>query len=217
MSAPELANIEVNFNNNDEGHDNGSATKGICIYNQRYNYEDNAITSESALGNLDIVDRLNKVLTCEHGFAFVEDSSSNPFAGLKLDGEDTIKRMAKNQILVFKCTKPIGEGSYCTYYCYLKDKDGNSWMIYIHDKKRHPVVFDIQEDLEIKFTATTDSNSVTTVTSVDTGNFSLTKIGTEFNYNDIELKNTSFNLAVNEKAETKVNIKPVGIVIAKTN
>ena len=144
-------------------------------------------------------------------------TNNNPFEGLTFtDGKnDNTKKMGSNQVLVFVCTKKINNVDYYTYYCYFKDGESipNAWLIYITNTSALPVVFDIQDDLEPIFSGVTSGEPSTfSVSMINTGNFILQK-GDDgyFTYASLQLKNTSFNLGIDEKTETTVGVEPVGV------
>lgn len=208
-SAERIA-INVNFKNNDSANTSASEENGICIYDQRYQYNDtDAIVT--SLSETELIEILKKVVV--QNLKLDTSESSNPFEKVKLvavTNADSIKKMDKNQILVFKCKKSINSTDYYTYYGYLKDDSNNTWVIYINNSKKYPVVFDIQDGLEPVFTL--KDNAIDTIS---TGNFVIAKdSSSNFNYSGVELKNTAFNLGYNETAESSVTMIPVGVFIA---
>ena len=126
--------------------------------------------------------------------------------------------MGANQILIYQSKQGMAENKYYTYYCYLKDKeegtegsersDGNVWLIYIPGpvtEKMKPVIFDLQDKLEPTFTKgiiTVNGNEPTKViVSVSTGNFDILRDSSGNWETVVNLKNTSFNLAVDDYSE----------------
>ena len=208
---------QINFNNNNE-QTAATSSVGISIYDQRYKTAD---TFTDVLSTSALLAILNKVIKVNEGSSMKgkESTTSDVFGDLAYTGgnNENTKKMAENQVLAFQCIKKIGEVSYYTYYCYFKDSSKNAWLIYVTNEKTLPVVFDIQDSLEPIFSGV-GGDSDFTVTMVNTGNFVLQKnSNNDFSYTDIQLKNTSFNLGIDEKTESSVAMKPFAIYTISTN
>lgn len=229
MTTPTL---EINFNNyrktNEEGI--GSINEGISIYNQRYPL-DKALTESLSLDQIKAL--LERVIK---GTLVKIDTtvSSNPFSQFEYvpsSENSSTYLLEKNQIMIFECKRTVDGKDYYSYYCYFKDNgnpndtDGNVWLIFITLAKvqtenqeegflPYPVIFDLQDSLEPKFIGENvkvdETSTQFTIKSCFTGNFDIEKVGTEFNYAGIKLKNTSFNLSYEEKKEATATIHPIG-------
>lgn len=207
----------------------GEKKTGINIYSQKFSREKAFQDLEE---NYDITSILEKVIEIvkQEG-----DESTYKLKNVKIsdnayqdvifvnENNNTFK-MEKNQILVFKSIQgPKGTDDnanafkYVTYYCYLKDFEGNVWLIYIPSPDLRPVIFDLQDNLEPTFGGEiVETKHV--IKSVDTGNFQLIrKFEDNDSYwvNDVELKNTAFNLASDDKSEDKAHITFYGVFVAK--
>ncbi len=208
---------QINFNNNNE-QTAATSSVGISIYDQRYKTED---TFTEGLATSALLTILNKVIKVNEGYSMAgkEFTTSDVFNDLAYTGgnNENTKKMDKNQVLAFQCIKRIGEVSYYTYYCYFKDSSDNAWLIYVTNEKTLPVVFDIQDSLEPIFSGVSGDSGFK-VTMVNTGNFILQRnSNNEFAYDNIQLKNTSFNLGIDEKTESSVAMKPFAIYTISTN
>lgn len=123
-----------------------------------------------------------------------------------------------------------------------EDKDGNSWLIYIYGKGKRDniyfekegnldvekhnekyyqyIIFDLEDTKEPTIQTSADAStsvpSISTtflVNSIETSNFKLNAIsGNTFDFSNIELKNTAFNLPTDAVNEDKVTLKPMGII-----
>ena len=121
-----------------------------------------------------------------------------------------------------------------------EDKDGNSWLIYIYGKGKRDnyytpsdstqqkpnqkyyqyVIFDLEDTKEPTIQTNADAPTGTTsiginflVNSIETSNFKLNAVGgNTFDFSNIELKNTAFNLPTDAVNEDKVTLKPMGII-----
>lgn len=223
------AKLSINYTNykkvgKDDFEPTASFTQGISIYNQLYS-KAQSYSNSTDLSLTDIIKILNTVVACEEGYELVEKAdSTSSYSGLALLGLDvkTIGDkncpdyvMSKNQILVFKST----QSGYVCYYCYLKDDNGNSWVIYITspsdkaDVVRIPVVFDIQDDLEPTFTKNETETSYSDIRAIKTGNFELYRSGTEW-LSNVKLKNTSFNVATDDNKEGNATIVEKWVIVA---
>ena len=209
--------ITINLKNNNS---NFTGTNGICIYNQRYKSTE-LIPKSDSNENDKVIESLEKVINVQSGYklAFKGVSTSDPFSNLETEKNVNALVMKNDQILVFRCIKRINGADYDSYYCYIKEHGdssdtnaikGNVWLVYIKDFKGFPIVFDLQDGIEPTFN--TDING--TVNSCNTSNFILKANPTSgtYDYEGIELKNTSFNLGYDETTESTVTIIPVGVV-----
>lgn len=201
--------LKINLKNNNPTYEGDEGT-GISIYNQRYILEEDKIAAGESVSN--IITILKKCIT--GNMKGVDTTSSGLFENIKwqkrLDGAFIIPN---NHILVFECLN----GLKTSYYCYFKDFDGNSWLIYIIDSDKYPVVFDLQENIEPVVTLSgvtevTESDQVVgytgTITSISTGNFYIGQKGSTLEYTNITLKNTAFNLPIDQDNENTVTIIP---------
>ena len=253
--------LTVNFNSYkpadfEEGETqvfNGSETRGINIYCQKFLSNEQ---SSSQLTKAEILDILKQIINGTFGFNETQ-STSVVLDGLELepiDGNTRLFHMKINQIVVFECVSGNDQNKKYSYYCYLKDsgnsnsegedKDGNSWLIYIYGKgtrdnyymenegglevqKKNEkyyqyIIFDLEDTKEPTIQTSADAPTGTTtikintdllVASIETSNFKLNAIGENtFDYSDIELKNTAFNLPTDAVSEDKVTLTPVGII-----
>lgn len=231
----ENGTLEIQFNNyggttsDMPATTTGSKTDGINIYSQIFP-RSKAFVDE--VDNSKIIEILGTVIKVSEGYVldhigdnnnlysnvdFVEDSNPNTYV------------MGKNQVLVYDSVQgpdsPQGSPSlkYRTLYCYLKDKDGNAWLIYITGSDLRPIVFDLQDNMQPKFGGV-ESSVVAhpTISSVDTGNFRLVRVQGE-TVNDshwptsVPLKNTTFNLASDDTSESEASITYLGVFKPKAN
>lgn len=207
----------------------GEKYTGINIYSQKFSREK---AFQDPQENYDITSILEKVIEIVKG---EEDESTyklknakvsdNAYQDVKFVDENTNTfKMDKNQILVFKSIQgPKGTADdanafkYVTYYCYLKDFEENVWLIYIPSPELRPVIFDLQDNMQPTFGGEyVEGNRV--IKSVDTGNFELIRKFEGINsywVNDVELKNTAFNLASDDKSEDKAHITYYGVFVAQ--
>lgn len=227
---------EINFNS----HGNktfGSSTTGINIYNQIYTMND---AFNYSMTTAEILEKINKYVSINNeGYVFkaTATSTSNIISMFKacLGGgdSDNTEELYNCCGIVFQCTKPgVGpNGSdMISYYCYFKDGtqeigennevnysavDGKTWLLYFANEHNAPVVFQLQNGVEPTFTIMGTGESKK-YTNINTGNFELKSASGIFDLSGVELKNTSFNLAIDEKKESKVNILPfLGFQIKK--
>lgn len=199
----------------------GSATKGINIYKQQFKTEDAKL--ELDLTN-DIIPALEKVVT---GKISVESStgdklSADIYVAAGPSNKTNTFKLKPNSGIIFKVQQGSSSNKYYAYYTYFKDNvetNGNFWIIYMTSKDRAPLVFDSQDGRELTVTKAVAELDETTgapkvfgrILSVDTTNFVLNAANDENGYSEdnIELKNTSFNLAVDEKQENNVKVTPL--------
>ena len=193
-----------NYNPNFEGVDG----EGISIYNQRYTLSEQ-ISGESGI-SIDVI-KETLAMCIKENLVEIQTETDILFNGVPFEKRsDDAFVMTKDHLLIFECKKD----SKYSYYCYLKDHYGNSWLIYIIKDKVYPVVFDLQDELELVVTLADpqpieDSDYYTgRITSISTGNFYIGGDGDHLTYSNITLKNTSFNLAIDEITEKKVTIIP---------
>lgn len=207
----ETQGIVINYKNYNPDFE-GVDGEGISIYNQRYSL-DEQISGENGL-SLDVI-KETLAMCIKGNLEKINQETSLLFDNVPFEKRsDNAFVMVKDHLLVFECQK---EGKF-SYYCYLKDHYGNSWLVYIIKDKVYPVVFDLQDDLELVVTLANPqqiegSDYYTgTITSISTGNFYIGGDGnvesSVLKYSDITLKNTSFNLAIDEVTEKKVTIIP---------
>lgn len=219
----------------------GGAAAGINIFKQQFNSSTTIdFSTGTRLGVEDILEILNKILTCvkttgantevlttsvvdteeSHG------SGSDPFnklakTGLTKDVNNEIYKLKPGYGLVFEVGQGDGNNTYYAYYCYVKEllevPNGsttpaeNLWSIFITNKSRAPLIFDVQDERDIIFTVTGASGSEK-IKSIDTTNFvflSNGESGNGYKTSGYELKNTSFNLAVDDKGESLATINPM--------
>lgn len=223
------AKLEINFNNyiKTGQEEFGTINNGISIYNQRYSLS-KALKTSLTLAQIKTI--LQKVIKGE--LVEINPITSNPFDRFDYEPSGTnssIYLLKNNQIMIFECKRSINGQDYYSYYCYFKDgnitttdKDGNVWLIFItlanvqtesvEETIPYPVIFDLQDNLEPTFTRKQVEGSSTqfTTDSCSTGNFDIKTVGASFNYADITLKNTSFNLSYDEKKEVTATIIPIG-------
>lgn len=178
---------------------------------------------------------------------FVQDGESTNviFNGLKVEKSQenqSVYNIQKNQMIVFECTSNYTSQKK-SYYCYFKDssteegEDGNVWLIHVYGKgdgKENRddfryTVFDLQDNLEPTITFDLPDSQSTEITSIGdtnipvsiiTGNFTLkNKSNGVYDFSNIELTNTSFNLPIDIRQEKNVTMKPIGYfkVVEKTN
>lgn len=228
MTTP-TTTLEINFNNYFGTEENafGTINNGISIYNQRYSLN-KALKTSLTLDQIKPI--LEKVI--KGTLVPIYPTTSNPFDKFAYEASSTNSStylLQKNQIMIFECKRTVNGQIYYSYYCYFKDNgsnndaDGNVWLIFItlanvqtesvQESIPYPVIFDLQDNLEPTFTyktVTTGETSTNTIASCSTGNFDIKTVGTVFNYDNIKLKNTSFNLSYDEKKEVLATIIPMG-------
>lgn len=224
--------MQVNFKNYNP---NGTAdiSKGISIYNQRYKLS-SSLNRQLTLD--DIKEIIEKIIVLDREgieFEIIRKDTSNPFVKFKYSNgiDQGTVILENNQIMVFECRREIESNNetktYYSYYCYFKDDtnttednktNGNVWLIYITLEEvdtetgkvtPFPVFFDLQDDLQPTFSGRIE-NDIVEINSCSTGNFDIRKVGEEFVYSNIKLKNTSFNLSYEEKVEDVATIEPIG-------
>lgn len=211
--------LKINFKNYNENYQADGEVLGISIYNQRYGIEEDNIKSKSSQ---ELIEVLKKCIT--GNMKVLPQVSSELFGNINWEKrDDNAFVIPKNYILPFRCTYENGEDDVViySYYCYFKDSKGNSWLIYIIDEENYPVVFDLQENVEPVLTLDTpvqaEGGYTGKITSISTGNF---YIGQNENgaleYENIELKNTTFNLPTDQEKETPVTIVPLDAITADT-
>ena len=207
----------------------GEKNTGINIYSQKFSREKAFSTQNNEHEITGILEKVIEIVKQEGDESTykLENAkiSDNAYQDVKFVNENTNTfKMDKNQILVFKSIQgPKGTADnanafkYVTYYCYLKDFEGNVWLIYIPSSELRPVIFDLQDNLEPKFGGEyVEGNRV--IKLVDTGNFELIRKFEGINsywVNDVELKNTAFNLASDDKSEDKAHITYYGVFVAQ--
>ena len=178
---------------------------------------------------------------------FIPDGESTNviFNGLKVEKSQenqSVYNIQKNQIIVFECTSNY-TAEKKSYYCYFKDssaeegEDGNVWLIYVYGKgdgKENRddfryTLFDLQDNLEPTITFDLPDSTQAEISeigtnnipvSIITGNFTLkNKSNGVYEFSNIELTNTSFNLPIDIKQEKDVTMKPIGYfkIEGKTN
>ena len=206
MTTPQL---KINLKNNNKDYQGQEGT-GISIYNQRYTLAEDTITADKSINDIKTI--LEKCIT--GNMKGIETTSSGLFENIAwVKREDGAFIIPNNHILVFECKN----GLLNSYYCYFKDFEGNSWLIYIIKEDRYPLVFDLQENIEPvltlnEVTEVKDGDEVVgykgTITSISTGNFYIGQKGSTLEYTNITLKNTAFNLPIDQDEETTVTIIP---------
>lgn len=200
--------MEINFNNYG-GEELGTFGKGINIYNQRYTKEE---TLNNELSKEQIINILKKVV--KGNFISKELLTSNPFSIFDYVSQEQNQNslnylLHPNFIAVFECNC---NNSY-SYYCYFKDNSSNVWLIYIPLKgeDKFPIIFDLQDNLEPTFYGIEEGegeNKNLIIKSCETANFKIQSKDNVFEYT-VQLKNTSFNIPVNETKEYPAIIKPI--------
>lgn len=229
--------LKVNFANYNPADTvptvDGTETKGINIFKQQFNSNTTIDgTTGVKLSQSEIIEMLNKVLVCKKDGTDVEGaivdtigthaSGEDPLApllegGLTKDETNGTYKLNPGYGLVFEAKQSNGTSSYITYYCYLKERlevpDGsdvpgeNLWSVFITNKNRAPLIFDVQDERDIIFTVT-KVDSVDAIKSIDTTNFVVVSQGNGYKKTGYELKNTSFNLATDDKGEAATEIYP---------
>ena len=194
----------------------GSDTKGINIYKQQFKTEDAKLELDL---DSDIKPALQGVISGTITLSSTTSDKLNAdiYEKVGSNSKTNTFKLKINTGIIFKVQQGSSSNKYYAYYTYYKDKDGNFWIIYMTNKDRAPLIFDAQDGRELTVTkevATLTDGAPATfgrILSVDTTNFVLNAANNENGYseNDIELKNTSFNLAVDEKQENKVTVTPL--------
>ena len=187
-----------------------------------------------------ILEKINKYVSVgneNYVFKATSTSTSNIISMFKpcLGGgeSDNTEELYNCCGIVFQCTKPgVGPNNtdMISYYCYFKDGsqeigdngdvtysavDGKTWLFYFANDHNAPVIFQLQDGVEPTFT-TMGTGENKKYSNINTGNFELKSATGEFDLDNVELKNTSFNLAIDEKKEVKVSIVPfLGFQIKK--
>ena len=201
--------LKINFKNYNPTYEGEEGT-GISIYNQRYMTKEDIITEKSST---DLIEVLKKCIT--GNMKVLTPVSSQLFGGITWEKRaDNAFVIPKNYILPFRCTYIDGEKDIFSYYCYFKDEKGNSWLIYIIDGDKYPVVFDLQDNLEPVLTLIESDSTPNTgvITSISTGNFYIGAKDGVLQYSNIELKNTTFNLPIDQANEIEVTINPLDAI-----
>ena len=234
-------NLSINFNNLREAEndipvgsdqDSSSTLKavGINIYDQHYRtnkcstsraeYEEirtllNNLIKRDDDVELDYVDPSNTAFLT--GLETVEIDSDQVATGKT----DNVYLMDKNQVVVFECKQTYNNKNYFSYYCYLVDKNKNTWLIYIYNWENSgysPIVIDLQDKFVPKLIGTSgDSGKV--YTGIMTGNFNLLADSntTVINY-ETHLTNTVFNIPNDVSLEDdSALISPFGILVSEDN
>lgn len=202
----EVQGLTIDFKNNNKDF-TGADGEGISIYNQRY-----AASQNTILSNISEADFKTILGRCIHGnLERLQDENNVLFSSVnwaqrESDGAYVIPI---DHVLVFECVKNVNGTNLVSYYCYFKDHTGNSWLIYVIDNKTFPVVFDLQENLEPVVTFVDPTQETKQITSISTGNFYMGSKSNVLVYTGIQLKNTSFNVAIDEQNEqTEATITP---------
>ena len=189
----------------------GTVSNGINIYKQQFT---KSTASATELEKKDITPILGRVITGT--IVPLGSEGDDPLAQLeyvKIE-ESNLFKMPNNTGIVFHAIQGDESTKYHTYYIYFKDKDGNFWTIYLTNSDRAPLIFDVQDSRELlvtrEITGTVDAPTYGRVLSVDTSNFVIKANNKTNGYatDNIELKNTTFNLATDEKKENKVKVIP---------
>ena len=236
-----MATLEINFVNNSraegkdtttkvEGTDHAGIATGINIFAQRFKRDDTFATQQTLYN---IIPILKNLITCSEGYTLkVKGDDPTSYDNLETDAKNEAADkfiMKKNQIIVYQCKQGLTDKEYYVYYCYVKDKgntaasdetkDGNAWLIYIpgpvtdHFK---PIIFDLEDDLEPIFTKGDAGDKTNTYVGVSTGNFDLLRKTSGDWETKVKLKNTSFNLAVDDTAENPAVVNFLGVITPQT-
>lgn len=228
--------LTINYNNNKEKPvgalqqmdytlDNASATTGINIFRQSFPLSQTMSTEPADTDNdrNTILGKLNNVLKSSTSTTVATEilaKTDVDFDGLYLNSENGLKladtNVPTNYVLnngygiVFKAQQGTGSNKYWVHYVYFKESSGNLWVAFITGIERAPLLFDIQDGRDVIFTCETGGSpvAVTGIKSIDTSNFVLNAISGGWSTTSLDLKNTSFNLSMNDTDESKASIKP---------
>ena len=225
--------LKVNFTNykpeNTEPTVSGGEAAGINIFKQQFKRDKTTPGTSTPLEDGDIFKLIKEMLVCtkkesETGTITVQSTSiktidhtnTDVFSGLVAqltDNLDGTYKLKPGFGIVFKVKQGEQEHQYYTYYCYFKEKlsfdnsadpNENLWSIFITSKDRQPLLFDVQDERDVIIT--TSSGAIKTV---DTTNFVLTSEDNGYKTTGYELKNTAFNLSVDDKSEYTAEITPM--------
>lgn len=219
----ETGTLEIQFNNYGgttsemPATATGSKTDGINIYSQIFP-RSKAFVDE--VDNSKIIEILGTVIKVSEGYVLDHIGDNNNLysnVDFEKDSNPNTYVMKPNQVLVYDSVQGPEDSKYRTLYCYLKDKDGNVWLIYITGSKLRPIVFELQDNIQPKFGGVEGSVVAhPTILSVDTGNFRLVRVQGQ-NVDDshwptsVPLKNTTFNLASDDTSESEASITYLGV------
>lgn len=229
--------LVLNYTNYKEGTKTttGSATAGINIFRQTFPLEK---TVNTTLGDDDIIGLLGKVVKATKKvvpqtgettittttLVKVSGGNTNPLAGITLvENKATVQGtetntgtfcIGKNQIVVFRSHQGPSSHNYYAYYCYFRDDSGNYHVIFLTNKERAPLVFDVQDERDLLITQVGEGANKY-ISTIDTSNFTVVANTSGFSLSTLDLKNTSFNLATDEKSESKAVVEPLFVVVPK--
>lgn len=201
----------------------GTSPAGINIFSQRFNRSE----AEGEVASIDksaILAVISKVVKVDAGSLLVFPDESTPIESIVMDTSDVdgnTYTMAKNQVLVFKSKQGPLNLKYTTLYCYLRDNNGEFWIIYIQNvSTRIPVVFKVQDQFVPKFVLDNgkqpDGDGTSPyIVAIETGNFTWEKTTSKWP-DDISLKNTTFNLAVDDNTEGMASLVYLGNILVQS-
>lgn len=221
------AELSINYNNNKEKPvgelqqmqytlDNASATTGINIFRQSFPVGQ-TVSSDATITKEIIINKLNNVLKSSANDTAIEEVTQTAVVfdglyanGLKLADTNvpTNYVLNNNYGVVFRAKQGSTDKKYWVNYIYFKDNTGNLWVAFITGVERAPLLFDIQDGRDVIFTCEVTSGAVKGIKSIDTSNFVLNAVTGGWSTANLDLKNTSFNLSMDDTDETEAQIIP---------
>lgn len=231
--------LKVNFTNykpeSTEPTVEGAAATGINIFKQQFKRDNTTAGTSTPMGDDDIFPLIKAMLVCTkqttEGVTVTtatQDTSIKKIAhtgtdvlsglgsiGLTANTDGTTYKLNPGFGIVFKVKQGEQEHQYYTYYCYFKEKlsfdnssdpSENLWSMFITSKDRQPLLFDVQDDRDVIITLVESTKSIKTI---DTTNFVLSSEDNGYKTTGYELKNTAFNLSVDDKSEYTAEITPM--------
>lgn len=226
--------MEINYNNYMPDNETqptttGSETKGINLFRQGFPLSKTVKSNDTQniMNETKIISILSKVIKTTYTtpspaivlntpiVRLLPDGNNNEFSPLigelvQVTNNPNTYVLAPGYGIVFKSVQGSSSDSYVSYYCYVKellaDGETNLWSIYITNEHRAPLIFDVQDDRDVIFTTQEDGTSYS-IKCIDTTNFLIKSTSGGYE-TSVELKNTSFNLASDEKSENKATIVP---------
>ena len=231
--------LKVNFTNykpeSTEPTVSGASAAGINIFKQQFKRDKTTAGTSAPMEDGDIFDLIKGMLVCKKqttesgtsteaeqttSIKIITHTNTDVFSGLVGDpiygltqNTDGTYKLKPGFGIVFKVKQGEQEHQYYTYYCYFKEKlsfdnsanpNENLWSMFITSKDRQPLLFDVQDERDVIITL-----SGTSIKTIDTTNFVLSSDNNGYKTTDYELKNTAFNLSVDDKSEYTAEVTPM--------